>query len=72
MTAAAADDRPRNPLAAIHAFCLECSGGSYREIWDCKIPACPLYDFRQRKPAPRKPKRGEQIRILDLIREVGP
>lgn len=72
MTAAAAAERPGTPQAAIHAKCAQCSGGSYKEIWYCPIVSCPLWDWRQKPPAPRKPKRGEQIRIMDLIREVSP
>ena len=67
---APAEARPCNPLAAIHAFCVQCSGGSYREIWYCKIESCPLWDYRQKPPAPRREKTFAQLRITDLIEEV--
>lgn len=37
------------PLRAIRALCLDCSGGSAREVRLCVIPHCPLYPFRMGK-----------------------
>lgn len=44
----------QNPVKAIHAFCMECYGGSAREVVNCtsapgsRYP-CPLYPFRTGK-----------------------
>ena len=34
------------PLRAIRANCIDCSGGSYKEVAKCQIPDCPLYIYR--------------------------
>lgn len=44
----------QNPVKAIHAFCMECYGGSAREVGKCtSAPGsqypCPLYPFRTGK-----------------------
>lgn len=31
---------------AIRRFCLECMGGSVREVRLCTAPNCPLYPYR--------------------------
>ena len=39
------------PMRAIRLFCVECMGGSYREIAGCADKWCPLYLYRTgRKP----------------------
>lgn len=35
-----------SPLKAIRLNCLECSGGSYKEVENCKVIDCYLYPFR--------------------------
>lgn len=35
-----------NPVKAIRKKCLECSGGSSREVERCQIKDCALYPFR--------------------------
>jgi hypothetical protein len=35
-----------NPVKAIRANCIECSGGSVSEVAQCVMPDCPLYPFR--------------------------
>lgn len=35
-----------NPVKAIRAFCLECSGDSTSEVKSCPRYQCPLYSFR--------------------------
>ena len=35
-----------NPVKAIREFCLQCSGGSSKEVKLCQIETCPLYAFR--------------------------
>lgn len=36
----------RNPLTAIRAKCVECSGGSFKEIECCTVKVCALHPFR--------------------------
>lgn len=35
-----------NPVKAIRAFCLGCSGDSPSEVKNCPVEKCPLYPFR--------------------------
>lgn len=38
---------PRMPLLkAVHKHCLECSGGSWKEVAECPITHCLLFEFR--------------------------
>jgi len=41
-------------LDAVRRYCLECSGGSRREVAECAIPDCELYPFRYGKNPYRK------------------
>ena len=34
------------PMKAIRARCLDCSGGSSKEVRSCTINDCPLYEYR--------------------------
>lgn len=34
------------PVKAIRKNCLDCSGGSIKEVRECIVKSCPLYDFR--------------------------
>jgi len=43
------------PIKAIRKKCLECCGGSYKEIRGCMITECPLYPYRFGK----RPKRND-------------
>lgn len=36
----------KNPLTAIRAHCVHCSGGSLKEVSNCKIATCSLHPFR--------------------------
>lgn len=36
----------RNPMTAIRANCVECSGGSLKEVAECKVVKCALHPFR--------------------------
>ena len=36
-------------LTAVRAYCLQCSGGSRREVEDCRLRQCPLYPYRSCK-----------------------
>ena len=42
------------PMKAIRAKCIECSGGSLKEVQFCVIPECALYLFRMGKNPNRK------------------
>lgn len=46
-------------LKAVRAFCLECCGGSYKEVKLCPAQRCPLYAYRLGH-RPKKP--GENDR----------
>ena len=36
----------RNPMTAIRANCVECSGGSLKEVAECTVVKCALHPFR--------------------------
>jgi len=39
------------PIKAIRANCIECSGGSLKEVRECNIINCPLWAYRMgRRP----------------------
>jgi len=46
-----------SPLKAIRANCIDCSGGTLKEVKDCVIHNCPLYPFRMG----RNPNRYQNI-----------
>ena len=59
---------PDELLVAIHKHCLECSGGSRKEVQNCKIKGCNLYKYRQEPTRQReKPPKG-QITLFDLVK----
>lgn len=58
------DTGKNGPRAAIRAKCLECSGGSLREVWNCGTSGCPLWSWRPLRPSGRKPRKGEQLTFL--------
>jgi len=39
-------DKILSPIKAIRKNCIECSGGSPKEVKLCVIPECPLYLYR--------------------------
>lgn len=41
-------DKKPDPLQAIRAKCLECSGGIKAEVYKCPIQDCPLWIFHKR------------------------
>lgn len=43
-----------SPVKAIKKHCLDCSGGSKKEVRECIIQDCPLYPFRLGKNPNRK------------------
>ena len=42
------------PLKSIRKHCLDCSGGSPKNVRECEIQDCPLFGFRFGKNARRK------------------
>jgi hypothetical protein len=40
-------ERVRNPMTAIRAKCIECSGGSIVEVKECRVFGCALHPFRE-------------------------
>lgn len=43
------------PIKAIRARCLDCSGGSSKEVRECSFTDCQLYEYRQgHRPAEKK------------------
>lgn len=40
---------PEKLLSAIHAYCLQCSGNSRKEVERCSLRRCPLYGYRSNK-----------------------
>ena len=62
-----------NPVKAIRAFCLECSGDSTAEVKSCPRTVCPLYPFRLGKNPYRQRREmtEEEKRVLaDRLREA--
>ena len=62
-----------NPVKAIRAFCMECSGGSYSEVKCCPMYKCPLFPFRFGKNPfrQRREMTEEEKRVLaDRLREA--
>jgi hypothetical protein len=53
------------PIRAIRAFCLDCCGGSSREVTRCSSPKCPLFEYREgHNPAIQREYTDEQRAIL--------
>lgn len=47
--------KPLRPLRAIRTHCVECSGGSTKEVRECSITRCPLFPYRMgRRPGTGK------------------
>ena len=39
----------KTPIKAIRELCLDCCGGSYKEVKYCVIQNCPVYPYRMGK-----------------------
>jgi hypothetical protein len=68
----------KNPVKAIRAFCLECSGGSTAEVKSCPRSVCPLFPFRfgknpyrQRREMTEEEKRVLADRLREARKNVG-
>jgi hypothetical protein len=62
---------PRELIAAIHAKCLDCSGGSRKEVHDCKIRDCPLWLYRRGEPMEKQGRSKGQISVFDIEKRAG-
>ena len=54
-------EKIKNPMTAIRAKCVECSGGSLKEVAECRVPACALHPFRMGKNPLRKKREGGYV-----------
>lgn len=61
---------PQELIAAIHAKCLECSGGSRKLVHNCNIEYCALWSYRQSEPKESGQVRG-QIGLFDITEKEG-
>lgn len=62
-------------LAVIRAHCLECSGGSWKQVHNCEITKCRLWPYRKGEKNPQKRKGGKgntyrQLTMFDLMEEL--
>ena len=55
--------RKLSEAQAIRKHCIECSGGSVKEVEECNIKNCYLYDFRMGKS-----KTNKQLKLEDTKR----
>ena len=60
---------PEELLIAIHKHCLDCSGGSRKEVQNCKIKGCSLYPFRQEPARERVKPDKRQVTLFELMRK---
>lgn len=61
---------PQELIAAIHAKCLECSGGSRKLVHNCDIEYCALWPYRRSEPKDSSQIRG-QIGLFDITEKEG-
>ncbi len=40
------NNKKLTPLKSIRAYCLDCSNRQPKEVRECEITDCPLYEFR--------------------------
>ena len=60
---------PDELMAAIHRHCLACSGGSRKEVQNCRVKECNLYLYRQAQVRTHeKPPKG-QMTIFDVVKK---
>lgn len=51
------------PIRAIRQKCIDCCGGSYKEVELCHLEDCPLFPYRFGKRPETVQRQGEQRRI---------
>lgn len=58
------------PIQAIRKKCLECCNGQKREIRECRVKTCPLYDYRISIGHHRKSNSSKQLSIdFDVVKQ---
>ena len=62
---------PQELIAAIHAKCLDCSGGSRKEAHNCKLMECPLWPYRKGEANPRAMCAKGQISVFEIEQREG-
>ena len=60
-----------NPLRAIRQKCIECSGGSRKEVRLCSVSACPLHVLRLGKNPGRRPSKRTEKQLQALRQANG-
>ena len=61
----------KSPVKAIHAFCIDCSGGSSSEVRSCMSANCPLHPFRFGKnPFIKREMTDEQKQAWSVIGSI--
>ena len=54
----------KTPIKSIRAKCIECTGGSLKEIRECLQTGCPLHPYRMGKNPNRKGIGGRKGALL--------
>lgn len=62
---------PNELLVAIHAKCLDCSGGSRKEVHNCKLRDCPLWPHRKGEPREKPARVAGQISLFEIEKREG-
>ena len=62
---------PQELIAAIHAKCLDCSGGSRKEVHNCTIKDCPLWLYRRSEPREKSGQPKGQISLFEIEKRAG-
>lgn len=60
---------PEELLIAIHKHCLACSGGSKKEMQNCRIKDCNLWPYRMEPARVREKPDKRQINMFDLMKK---
>lgn len=61
---------PEEMQTAIYQHCLACSGGSRKELHNCRIKTCKLYPYREPE-AKKKPRKIKgQVSFFELMKEA--
>ena len=55
-----------NPLLAIRRKCIDCCGGSFKEVRLCTSYTCPLYPLRLGKNPGRRPSKRTEKQLQAL------
>lgn len=61
---------PDELLTAIHKHCMECSGGSRKEVHRCKLERCALWPWREPESEGKAKKDKRQVTMFELMKEA--